>query len=563
MIKQVCFLLIGVLLSTTVLGQSPCYFLRNYDDDNSDNSGQNLLVNYDGEYVILTRGWSNTDDVRLISLNACGDTLRTREYVMSPGNGGEFPVNIFQNSDSSYTILGSQYVAAEGNSSSFILNVSKNGDSLSHHIINIGNNDNTESCIALGNKQYVCTGKYNLALPDASVFIYKTDSAGNIIWQHDHGYPDGYSVYKLIQVSDGGFVISGRTRDSSSYRFNHFLMKTDSTGHLLWQQIYHDTLNQFGGSVTLTHDSGFLITGSEEYQSLNGTDDRAVVMKTDSAGNLQWRKLYSDPSGSTGFGHSIEDNYGNFIILSGAGDTMNTDIHYIRIVKLNSQGDLLWSRDHTVLDQPEIMQVVGNFMLLDNGDILASGTVVTFSATRNDVLVIKMDSCGYSANDTSVASFSYIDGNQYNVDFQNTTIKVCSNIWYFGDGDSSTLRDPNHTYTDTGSYTVTLITQAGNTTDTVTQTITIEEPTGTHSTTKSEQFINIYPNPAGGAVTLKLSTFQPSTFQLYNLISQQVLNQPITQAQTCIPLQVPEGIYVYKLLVSGSAVKTGKLVVAE
>jgi gliding motility-associated-like protein len=44
------------------------------------------------------------------------------------------------------------------------------------------------------------------------------------------------------------------------------------------------------------------------------------------------------------------------------------------------------------------------------------------------------------------------------VNFQNTTPGSVSWLWYFGDGDSSSVENPSHTYTSYGSYDVTLIT---------------------------------------------------------------------------------------------------------
>lgn len=44
------------------------------------------------------------------------------------------------------------------------------------------------------------------------------------------------------------------------------------------------------------------------------------------------------------------------------------------------------------------------------------------------------------------------------VNFQNNSTNGTNYMWYFGDGDSSTVTNPNHTYLDTGVYTVTLIT---------------------------------------------------------------------------------------------------------
>lgn len=50
-----------------------------------------------------------------------------------------------------------------------------------------------------------------------------------------------------------------------------------------------------------------------------------------------------------------------------------------------------------------------------------------------------------------------IQCNNFTVNFQNQSSGATDYKWYFGDGDSSTLTNPSHTYRDTGRYTVTLL----------------------------------------------------------------------------------------------------------
>lgn len=58
----------------------------------------------------------------------------------------------------------------------------------------------------------------------------------------------------------------------------------------------------------------------------------------------------------------------------------------------------------------------------------------------------------------------------HTVSFQNTSVNAVSYLWLFGDNTTSTLKDPTHTYTKPGAYTVKLITTGSNgCTDTVTK----------------------------------------------------------------------------------------------
>ncbi len=59
------------------------------------------------------------------------------------------------------------------------------------------------------------------------------------------------------------------------------------------------------------------------------------------------------------------------------------------------------------------------------------------------------------------------------VSFQNTSANATSLLWNFGDGNTTTATNPTHTFSDSGSYSVTLIANPNQCPDTITQTITL------------------------------------------------------------------------------------------
>jgi PKD repeat protein len=82
--------------------------------------------------------------------------------------------------------------------------------------------------------------------------------------------------------------------------------------------------------------------------------------------------------------------------------------------------------------------------------------------------------------------------------------------WEFGDGTSSGLKNPDHTYSDHGSYTVNLTVDDGELSDMVSKTVTISEPVTGHmvinevesnppGTDAGYEWVELY-NPTGAAV---------------------------------------------------------------
>ena len=71
------------------------------------------------------------------------------------------------------------------------------------------------------------------------------------------------------------------------------------------------------------------------------------------------------------------------------------------------------------------------------------------------------------------------------ISFTNTSTSATSYLWSFGDGTSSTVAQPSHTFTTTGTFNVTLVASDGTTSTLASSTITVTEPASVASFTAS------------------------------------------------------------------------------
>jgi hypothetical protein len=100
---------------------------------------------------------------------------------------------------------------------------------------------------------------------------------------------------------------------------------------------------------------------------------------------------------------------------------------------------------------------------------------------------------------TPQAGMSYLsDGLQVN--FQQESFNSSNFYWDFGDGNTSTLPNPNHTFENPGEYEVSLIAGNGCVSDTLTETLQISV---TNATEKLADSWRIFPNPADKLVLIQ------------------------------------------------------------
>lgn len=151
--------------------------------------------------------------------------------------------------------------------------------------------------------------------------------------------------------------------------------------------------------------------------------------------------------------------------------------------------------------------------------------------------------------------FNYQNTNGNTYQFTTQTGNATTFTWSFGDGNTSIERNPQHTYTQTGTFTVSLTSNACNQTTVFTKTITITQLSASEFNLDD---VKIYPNPAKNKINLSgLNVSENSQIALYNSLGQHILERN-SEGNSEIQLQLdelPSGLYFIKLK-SESAQKT-------
>ncbi|MEZ5059372.1 MAG: PKD domain-containing protein [Saprospiraceae bacterium] len=111
------------------------------------------------------------------------------------------------------------------------------------------------------------------------------------------------------------------------------------------------------------------------------------------------------------------------------------------------------------------------------------------------------------------------------VAFANRSTGAFTYTWDFGDGNASFDENPNHTYANPGTYTVSLT--IGNSCGSVTKTEEITVRTSSLTESKDFYFFRVFPNPNRGIFTLEISGKPQKELQveIYNVLGQKVFSQ--------------------------------------
>lgn len=136
------------------------------------------------------------------------------------------------------------------------------------------------------------------------------------------------------------------------------------------------------------------------------------------------------------------------------------------------------------------------------------------------------------------------------VSFTNTSTNGTTYSWDFGDGASSPLQSPSHTYTASGTYAVTLIVTNNCDADTITQNLTI---VGIDEFGNDSQFA-VYPNPTNGNCNISVNDINADNafITLFNIQGEVISSQDLGKINSSFTkvldlAGLAKGIYYIKL----------------
>ncbi|KPL11642.1 hypothetical protein AMJ71_00005, partial [candidate division TA06 bacterium SM1_40] len=155
---------------------------------------------------------------------------------------------------------------------------------------------------------YIVTG-FTVPFPAANrdVYLIKTDEAGDTVWTRTYGGSDDEDGYFVAQTADGGYIIAGRTQSFGAGAYDMYLIKTDGVGDTAWTRTFGGPIEDEARSVAQTADGGYIVAG---FTGSFGAGARDVyLVKTDSSGDMVWTRTYG----------GSDDDYGSSVALTSDG----------------------------------------------------------------------------------------------------------------------------------------------------------------------------------------------------------------------------------------------------
>lgn len=124
---------------------------------------------------------------------------------------------------------------------------------------------------------------------ESDIWLIKIDDNGNLLWEKNYGGSQFDAAQSVSLASDGGFIIAGNSKSidwdvtSNIGENDIWLIKTNASGELIWQNSFGGSGIDFGFDAIETQDHGVILVGDSQsanfmnLQQKGNTD--AIVLK--------------------------------------------------------------------------------------------------------------------------------------------------------------------------------------------------------------------------------------------------------------------------------------------
>ena len=154
-------------------------------------------------------------------------------------------------------------------------------------------------------------------------------------------YPIGTDAHvrSVALTRDGGYLLGGHTKIAGRTDNNALLVKTDSSGNIQWNKTYGGLYTDEVHSVVVSSDGGFVAAGVTSPSSTLGL---LWVFKVSSSGVMLWNNTYGGTHNENGW--SITSARDGGYIVAGSSNNFGTGNGDFWVIKIDESGTMQWNK---------------------------------------------------------------------------------------------------------------------------------------------------------------------------------------------------------------------------
>ena len=241
----------------------------------------------DGFVICGVTNRNGNDDAILLKTDLQGNTIWTTVI----GDAGiQWFEGVMPTSDGGFACVGVNTSGTNGGYDIYLVKFDGGGNFLWQKNIGGQSYEIGNSIQQTADGGYILAGQtYSFGNFDGDYYLVKTDALGNVQWQKTYGRPHLQECHYAQITPDGGYILVGDadTLSNGLGDTDIWMIKTDSVGNIMWDKVYGGSKKDGGKTVENTSDGGFIIAGIT--RSFGLINPNYYMVKTDYQGTLEWQ----------------------------------------------------------------------------------------------------------------------------------------------------------------------------------------------------------------------------------------------------------------------------------
>ena len=236
-----------------------------------------IIQTNDAGYAVagLTHSFgAGQDDFLVFKLDTDGSLAWARTFG---GTDDDCAYSISQTTDGGYVVAGSTESFGVGSTNFLILKLDPSGNLSWAKTFGGVSRHEARSIIQTSDSGYAVTGWiYGFGAGSSDFLVLKLDPDGSIEWARTFGGTGWDESVSVIQTVDGGYAVTGLTHSFSVGWGDFLVLKLDPDGSLEWAKTFGGTSYDYVYSIIQTTDGGYAVAGRTRSFG-TGLDDLLVL----------------------------------------------------------------------------------------------------------------------------------------------------------------------------------------------------------------------------------------------------------------------------------------------
>lgn len=394
-----------------------------------DDVGSKVIETVDGGYAIIGSTSSfgaGKEDIWVVKTDENCVMEWNRTYG---GSNDDYASSIKQTSDYGYVIAGSTASYGKGGKDLWLLKVSEWGEPVWDRTFGDKYNEKGYDVMELADGYLVLASVEQDSIIGAGnddLWLVKTDLSGNLLWDDTLGGDGDDFGYLLSKTLDGGFVSIGYTRSTGAGGYDMWRVKISPEISLGKESLYGDTGNDYGYSCYQTSEGGYVMGGSTNSY---GGDYKATLVKINNVGSISWDEKYGGKKDD--YAYAMVMTYDGGYMLAGSTESYAVGKGDFWILKADSKGNLKGQMPIGGAGNETAYSLIETY---DHGYVMV-GYTDSYGNGGDDIWLVKTNSPDVTTTSTTTTTTTT------SASSTTTTLSPCSKLGDYPPCDEITLAE--------------------------------------------------------------------------------------------------------------------------